>query len=131
MRDTEAVELYYAILEATPGKATELGADIWCETVRHLDYTDARASIAVLLRSQTFVSAADLCSEVTRLQDDRERRAPLYTPSRRGMTVEEELTEMRAYRKRVRAGETIPEPDYDALPQRPALTILTKTVPKS
>lgn len=128
MKDAQAVQIYYAVLEATPGKATELGAELWCEATRHLNYNDAKAAIGTLLQSNTFISAADLNKEVKAMRADRCKRAREYTPSSRDMTALEQKAEYRNYWRHVANGNEPNQIDLTQLPRRPQLQVLTKGI---
>jgi hypothetical protein len=128
MRDEQATQLYNAILEGTPGKASEFGTELWCEATRHLNYNDARVALGTLMQSSTFISAADLNKEVKAMRADRCKRAREYTPSSHGLTPLEQKAEYRNYWRHVANGNAVNEIDLTQLPRRPQLSVLTKGI---
>jgi hypothetical protein len=60
MKDTEVLALYYQAASVTPGDPTDHAADMWCEILRDLDYAPTRAALIELLKTQTFVSPAEI-----------------------------------------------------------------------
>lgn len=111
MNAKEAILLTRYVKGAFPAqKFDEYTPDIWADVFAETAYADAMTAARTLVTQQTFISAADILTEVRRIRADRLTRYGRNEPEYDGHDVAGGLEAIREHNRRVAAGEIVEPP---------------------